>query len=185
MRKAKRIILISVLLFAAAYLFYLFSDGVGRVERKRTLADLYVNGERLEMPAAIYWRGKSVLVQFPLYATLESLNCQVERERQEDPSIVTVRAGSHTFVIKENSFSSTLYENDRPIFDNLAQRLPYGGRGVKGQRYLDDEDYERVLKIFGFDQITCKIDEEARIVSLNAVGPKESINGDGFHVQKG
>ncbi len=173
MRKAKCVILISVLLFSATYLFYLFSYGAGRERVVMTLGELYVNGKRLEMPVFIYWREKSALVRFPLYATLEGLNCQVARE-QEDPSIVTVRAGSHTFVIKETSNSSRLYENDRPIYDNLAKPLSYGGRGVKEQLYLDNEDYERVLKTFGFDQISCEIDAKAKIVRLNAVGPKES-----------
>lgn len=187
MKKCKRILLLSVILLALAFLFCIFKEdlaiaGLGVTAVK---AELYVNGELLEMPAFMYWYVDPALggaqVQFPLYSTLESLGCQIERQGQNDTSstmgrysYTTVRAGSHVFVIKENSASSDLFENDRQIYSDIAQReRHFGGRKARGQLYLDDSDYEKVLTILGFDQITCEINEEERIVRLSAVGPRD------------
>ena len=83
MEKRKRVLLLSVLLLVAiAFLFYHMI--LGMEFTKGVSAELYVNGERLEMPAFVYWRGKTALVQLPLYSTLESLGCHVERGGQGD-----------------------------------------------------------------------------------------------------
>ena len=133
-------------------------------------AKLYVNGERLDMPASLYWLGKvdSARVQFPLYATLESLGCQVERGGQGNPLSTTVRFGTQEFVIKEYSYSSELYEEDIKIYDDLARPQLHGGSGVKGQLYLDEKDCEKVLTILGFNNITFVVDKRSRIVILYA-----------------
>ena len=71
-------------------------------------------------------------------------------------------------MIKEDSFSSDLYKEDRIIYSDMARPTTRGGRGVKGQRYLDDRNYVKVLTILGFKNIVCEIDEGSRVVKLYA-----------------
>lgn len=182
--------MLSAILLALAILLCFFREevtGALAFEHVKVVkAELYVNGELLEMPAFMYWYVDPAVggaqVQFPLYSTLESLGCQIEREEQNESSStmgwdssVSVWAGSRAFVIKENSYSSGLFENDRQIYSDMARRnTTHGGRNVRGQLYLDDSDYEKVLTILGFDQIICEIDEKEKIVRLSAVGPRDS-----------
>ncbi len=180
MRKRKLFFWLIVLLLALAFLFF-FCRGDLTIAGHTTVvqAEMYVNGELLDMPAIMYWYGDpdlgGALISIPLYSTLEGLGCQIEREEQNDSSSttgeypsVTVRVGSRVFVIKEKSYSSDLYENDRQIYFDMGFREEFGSRKVKGQLYLGNSEYKKVLKYFGFDQITCEIDEEARIIRLNA-----------------
>ncbi|MGX8692715.1 MAG: hypothetical protein ACSW8E_03045 [Clostridia bacterium] len=165
---------ILILLFAVFFLL----PGTGRTAKVLSAA-LYVNGERTKMPAIMFWyddyqyqQGQSPLLGFPLYETLEKLGCQVERKEQKDAASATVRVGSRVFEIKENSYACDLYENDRLIYTGIAKPTFYGGRGVKGQQYLNksliNEDFENMLTVLGFEQITVEIDVKEKTVRLSA-----------------
>ena len=164
MQKWKRVLLICLLLFAVLIvgLYYLI---MGLEWTKWVWADCYVNGEKLEMPAAIYWYGYTPLASFPLVSTLESLGCHIEQEEINGYPHVIIHAGSREFVIN----SVDLYKDDTMLVFNAVRKEVRGGRNVRGQLFMDDHNYEAILKALGFKQITCEIDEEALVVKLNAV----------------
>ena len=164
MKKWKRVLLlICLLLFAALAVGFYYLTKWESV--KTAWADCYVNGEKLEMPAAIYWYGYTPLASFPLVSTLESLGCHIEQEEINGYPHVIIHAGSREFVIN----SVDLYKDDTMLVFNAVRKEVRGGRNVRGQLFMDDHNYEAILKALGFKQITCEIDEEALVVKLNAV----------------
>ncbi len=175
MKKNKRFLFWSIpalLILLSVYFFVL----PGAVSPSKVLsATLYVNGERVNMPAFMFWyddyqyrHGQTPLLGFPLYETLEKLGCQLEREEEKDAASAAVRAGSRQFVIKENSFTCDLYEDDNLIYTGIAHLSFYGGQRVRRQYYLDDKDCEKVLTVLGFEKITVEIDVKAKTIRLSA-----------------
>ena len=164
MKKWKRVLLlICLLLFAALAVGFYYLTKWESV--KTAWADCYVNGEKLEMPAVIYWRGYTPLASFPLVSTLESLGCHIEQVGQGYSSHLTIVAGNQEVEIKDGN----LYKDDTMIAFYAVEWEKCGGRNVRGQIYMNDHNYEAILKALGFKQITYEIDEEALVVKLNAV----------------
>ncbi|MBR4578122.1 MAG: hypothetical protein IKO22_00765 [Oscillospiraceae bacterium] len=158
----KIILLILAIAICLLILVYILLPKAGG--RNDVNAKLYVNGELLEEPASIYWRGYSALASFPLIATLESLGCQVKEEKQEDKIIVTILSGDREFTVENGN----LYEKGHYIYYDIARIGSCRGLFKREQYYLDISDHEKLLKALGFDQISCEIDEKTRVVHLNA-----------------
>ena len=163
MMKKKRKVLLAICLLIGLYLvFYILTLGIERI--KNEPAELYVNGKRIAEPVNLYWYGKSVLVQFPLYSTLEALGCQIDENGSDQDSDAVIRAGSREFIVERYGEFSDLFENGYKIYDDVAR----AHNGSKGPLYLDDRNYQRVLTILGFDHISCEINEDAYVVWLTA-----------------
>lgn len=163
MKKGARVLLWAILaLISLVLVFFSLTNGMEKI--KTTPATLYVNGNRLETHAIIYWYDRSALAQFPLFSTLKSLGCQIERDESGNSSNTVISAGNRRFVLERGKYSSDLYENGKLVYSDVARPE----KGSNGLLYLDERECEKVLTIMGFDQISWEIIEEQKIVMLTA-----------------
>ena len=163
MKKKLKLFLSVCLLIVLFVSLYYLTLGMERIRVKP--AELYINGKRLNMPATLYWYGRSAMFQLPLFDTLEALECEVVRDESNQGSDTLILAGKREFVvIKQGESFSDLYENGDLVYGDVA-RPKYG---TKGPLYLDARDYKRVLTILGFEHITCEINENNYVVWLTA-----------------
>ena len=175
----KRVIIIAsilLLLTAAAVILSGELTVAGGVRSVR--ADLYINGQKAERPAMIYWwYGSGARVDFPFYETLEGLGCQIERDRSQEKSDAEIWIGNKVYFFRSDD--NSLYSNGETILSDIGLRQYAGGNlGDKLLRflvirradppYMDIDDYRAVLEALGFSQIELEIDEEARVVKLSA-----------------
>ena len=180
MKKRKRLFLwiaIPIALIALASLFLLSQGCAGGYRVTTVFADIYVDGVKLEKPAIIYWYITKdpppyVWVKVPFFDTLEALGCEIDRDESRPSSDAIIEVNGRRFIYK--AVSSTLYENDKPLYKGAAVPLFSNGKDsesqiLEGQLYMehDLDSILTVLKAFGFNQLEATMDRDPFIVRIN------------------
>ena len=174
-----RLIIIFVVLVALMVSIRIYTGGgiAGFHPTRFVKAELYVNGEKAEKPAVIWWYNYGskkppspeykVNLNLPFYATLEALGCQIDRDETLPVSDATIIFGdSRLFFDAE---TKSLFRDGELLLPNCAM-VEQTFRGMKGQLFFFDYrevTYVEALEALGFDLVETEIDRDALIVKIH------------------
>ena len=167
MRILKRVLICLIVVLITIILVYLLLPKSGGY-LKKVSAKLYVNGDYVDDTAIMYWYNRKgegpARFSLPLITTLKGLGCEIEGSLLTNGSKVKVRFNDREYDLERDDVTSYLYENGVLIYRDLGLAEKWYRR--KGEIYLSDTEYERVLTTFGLDLLACEVDNEERTIKL-------------------